>query len=247
MEAGTDMGQVLHRLDNIDRRLHRLEITRPVVTVRDDSASSAHSTDLLPDVVNYYAKGRICWLSATFDPGSENLEYFEQVMTAHILPASQGELYEPLNKRDMRYLAADKPYCCIILQRKFERLLGKRAWCLIPLRPLDNPLEVTVKVLIRPEMAEQYSSFKRVLEGKDKPGKHKPPVDQWVQELMGYKGKTIQFLPGKTPSFRALAEHARQAFMFALSASWISEEDAEELEVFGDLSPIISQHQGSSE
>ena len=217
------------------------------MNLRHNSASSAHSPDLLQQVVGYYGKGRVCFLSQTFDPGNQNIGAFEQVMAAHILPASQEELYWPLNNDGMRYVAADKPYSCILVQRKFEKLLDKLAWCLIPLRPLDNPLEVTVKVLIRPDMADQYSSFKCSVQGQEKPGKEKLPVDQWVEELMGYTGKIIQFEPGKTPSFRALAEHARQAFLFARSAGWISEEDLEKFTVFADLSPMISEHQGSIE
>jgi hypothetical protein len=247
METGTELGQVIQQLNQIDRRLHRMETARLIMNLRHSSASSAHSPEFLQQVVDYYGKGRICFLSQTFDPGNQNLGAFEQVMAAHILPASQVELYWPLNNDGMRYLAADKPYSCILLQRKFEKLLDKLAWCLIPLRPLDNPLEVTVKVLIRPDMADQYSSFKCSMQGKDKPGKDKPPVDHWIEELMEYNGKTIQFQPGKTPSFRALAEHARHAFLFARSAGWISEEDLENFEVFGDLSPVISQHQGSNE
>lgn len=242
METGTEEDQVVVQLNQINRRLDRIEKTRLGVNLHRASASSAHSPELLQEVVDYYGTGRVCLLSQASDPGNQNVGEINQVMAAHILPASQEELYWPLNKDGMRYLAADKPYSCILLQRKFEKLLDKLAWCLIPLRPLDNPLEVTVKVLIKPNMLEQYYSFKRSM-----PNKYKPHVDQWVTELMGYDGNTIQFQPGKTPSFRALAEQARMTFIFARSAGWISEDDLESFEIFGDLSPVISQHQGSDE
>lgn len=242
METGTQLDQVIVHLGQINRRLDRIEKSRQGVNLRHASASSAHSPELLQDVVNFYGSGRICLLSGTFDPGNQNVGEFDQVMAAHILPASQEDLYWPLNNDGMRYLAADKPYSCILLQRKFEKLFDKHAWCLIPLRPLENPLEVTVKVLIKSDMPDQYSSFKRSMNNKCK-----PHVDEWVTELMGYDGNTIEFQPGKTPSFRALAEHARLAFLFARSAGWISQDDLESFEIFGDLSPVISQHQGSDE
>jgi hypothetical protein len=240
-----DVDRVFHQLNQINRRLDRIEGARQVINVRHNSASSVHSQGFFMEVVEYYGKGRICFLTQTFDPGNMNVGRFEEVMAVHILPASQEELYWPLNKKGMRYLAADKPYSCILLQRKFEKLLDKLGWCLLPLNPLSDPLEVTVKVLIKPSMVDSYTSFKRSIEGKDKPDKPKPPVDDWVTELIQYNGKTIRFQPGKTPSFRALAEHARNAFHFASGAGWISDEDLDSFAVFGDLSPVISEHQSS--
>jgi hypothetical protein len=65
-------------------------------------------------------------------------------------------------------------------------------------------------------------------------------IDGWLEELLRFQGREIQFEETKCPSFRAVSHHAEVAVSRAKDNGWIDFNQAAALKSFSALSPLHS-------
>jgi hypothetical protein len=235
--------KVTLRLDYIDRSLSRPKVYVP---------SSIHDPKYIHAVVEFYGK-RMCCLTGQEDLGkpeeqgyskgkakakktdAEKLAEMGYVNAAHLIRTSELQAYIDVNSANPQKeeLNPKSPRAAILLTKKFEVLLDMYLWTFIPVNSMSSKPHYVVRVLFKKDAAwnvlrtsihEFYLNL----------------IDGWLEELLSFQGREIQFEETKCPSFRAVSHHAEVAVSRAKDNGWIDFNQAAALKSFSALSPLHS-------
>jgi hypothetical protein len=229
---------VFKNLNGISNKIDRMQMAKSIKYAL--LPSSGHSKGFNETVVNYYGVRRKCCVSGEEDPGNQNLPKEERVIAAHLISSKNKDAYLELNKgRGKReFLTEFSPRSCVLMQRKWEILFDRFAWCFVPANPMsDAPI---YKICVLVDMSKQDGTFeywKNLI-----PADFLPQLDSCIATLLEFQesGKEITFTKDCCPSFRAMSRHLLEAMDFAESLGWVGSDDVLNFVQLSEFSPMHS-------